>query len=139
MPNTNGATSYFRTQYFKRPVPPDATALPGWLSQELQTIQAAIRPPTSLNVTADFLASPIYRFLECDTSNGSFTVTLPDASRVHDMEITLKKVDAAANTVTIVTLGGLIDGATSTTLANRWGSKTLYSDGDNWYIIAVVP
>jgi hypothetical protein len=138
MANPN-ATTYFRTQYFKRPVPSDAADLSAWLTQELQTIQAAIRPPSSRTVSADTLASPLYRFLECDTTNGSFTITLPDAMRVHDMEITLKKTDAAANTVTVVALGGLIDGATSTTLATRWGSKTLYSDGHNWYIIAVVP
>jgi hypothetical protein len=133
------ATTYFRTQYQRRPVPPDAEALPGFLTQELQTIQAAIRPPSSMNVSNSVTVSPLYRFLECDTTSGGFTVTLPDATRVHDMEITLKKIDATLNVVTIATLGGLIDGATTTTIATRWGSKTLYSDGDNWYIIAIVP
>ena len=132
------ATSYFRTQYFRRPVPTDPALLPAWLSQELQTIQAAVRPPSSMTVTSAITVSPLYRFLECDTTNGGFTVTLPDATRVHDMEISLKKVDATANVVTIATLGGLIDGAATATIPAQWGSKTLYSDGDNWYIIASV-
>lgn len=135
--SNNAAVSYFRTQYFRRPVPTDPAELPAWLSQELQTIQQAIRPPSSRDVSANFMATPLYRFLECDSTNGNFTVTLPAATRVHDMEITLKKV-VAANTVTVNTLGGTIDGAATTTLVAQWASKTLYSDGDNWYIIAQV-
>jgi hypothetical protein len=71
----------------------------------------------------------------CDTTAG-FTISLPNAGNAKNRVITIKKISADANTLTIDTDdSSLIDGAASTTITTQWGSLTVQSDGTNWYVI----
>lgn len=72
-------------------------------------------------------------------SGGAFDVTLPNANLVIGRQITVKRSNTSANTVTVKSAGGTIDGvaaATGIVLAGGgYASITVVSDGTNWWII----
>lgn len=107
----------------------------GFLSSELQKIQRALAPSAIQHVVAAYTAESRDHIILCDATAGAFTVTLPPASQVFRMEVTVKKVDASANAITI---GGTVDGAVNPTLAAQYKSITVVSDGTAWYKIASV-
>lgn len=69
------------------------------------------------------------------TLAGATTVTLPDAAAVPNRVFSVKRTTAGANTLTISTLGGTIDGASSVTIAAQYGYRAFKSDGTNYWII----
>jgi hypothetical protein len=74
-----------------------------------------------------------------DATSGAFTVTLPSAATVTGVEFTIKKIDASANAVTVGTTSSqTIDGITTYSLASRWSTITVQSDGSNWLIISKI-
>jgi len=72
-------------------------------------------------------------------SGGAFDVTLPNANLVIGRQITVKRSNTSANTVTVKSAGGTIDGvaaATGIVLAGGgYASITVVSDGANWWVI----
>lgn len=71
----------------------------------------------------------------CDTSSGSFTVTLPPAADNIERIINIKKL-VAANTLTIQgDSGELIEGASSVPLTVKGTSLTLTSNGTGWELL----
>jgi hypothetical protein len=68
-----------------------------------------------------------------DATAGPFTVTLP-AAAYDAADITVKKTDTSANTVTVAPAAGTIDKAGSYTLSAAQAAVTLNSDGTNWYV-----
>lgn len=71
-----------------------------------------------------------------DATSGNLTITLlASATAGSGFEVTIKKTDITANTVTIDGNGvETIDGATTQVLAFQYNSMTLISDGTNWQI-----
>lgn len=72
-----------------------------------------------------------------DATGGARTVTLPDAVRWFEREITVKKSDASGNQVlTAPQPGQTIDGSglASHATTTQNGSKTFWSDGFNWHL-----
>ena len=57
---------------------------------------------------------------------------LPDASSSAGLTFTLKRL--TANTVTIASAGGTIDGVATQALTAQYDFITVVSDGTNWYI-----
>lgn len=68
-----------------------------------------------------------------DASGGSITLTLP--AHASGRQVTVKKTDATANTVTVTGATGNIDGASNVVLYSEDESVTVISDGTNWHII----
>jgi hypothetical protein len=67
------------------------------------------------------------------TAGTAFTVTLPTAVGINGRRITVKKVDASANAVTVGTTSSqTIDGATTFALATQYKFINVMSDGANW-------
>jgi hypothetical protein len=72
------------------------------------------------------------------SDGGTYTYTLPDAATSEGREIIVKKYDGA-NTLTVDTAGGNIDGSASVTFGNNtYVSRVFVSNGTNWMIIANV-
>jgi len=68
-----------------------------------------------------------------DSSGGSFNVTLPSPSTA--IHVTVKKTDASANAVTIATPGSqTIDGQSNVQISEQFASRTIVSDGSNYFI-----
>ena len=64
-----------------------------------------------------------------------FNVTLPTAVGIKGRRFLVKKIDASANVVTVVTSGGqTIDGAANVALGAQWARVVVISDGANWII-----
>ena len=71
----------------------------------------------------------------CNCSSNNITISLPDA-RHSRARITVKKIDASANTVTLDGLNSqTIDGDATLIISTQYTSVTVVSDGINWYIV----
>lgn len=70
-----------------------------------------------------------------DSSGGAFTLTLPTAVGNTGKVFTLKKIDTSFLQITVATTSSqTIDGVTTTTLATRYETLVLISDGANWMV-----
>lgn len=67
------------------------------------------------------------------TATTSFTVTLPAAT--NGAKVSVKKVDASANSITVTPASGLIDNLASDAVTAQWQSQDYLSDGIKWYRI----
>ena len=66
---------------------------------------------------------------------GNITITLPDANIHAGRFFYIKKTDSSANTVTVNTAGGTIDGAGSVVISAQYGAVFVISDGTNYFTI----
>lgn len=72
-------------------------------------------------------------------SGGAITLTLRTAAGCRGKRVTIKKVDASGNAVTVDGNGAeTIDGALTYSLATQYKSVTLESDGSNWLVTGFV-
>ena len=72
-----------------------------------------------------------------DASTGAKTIALPAVSNLKGMVLTIKKIDASGNAVTVDGDGDeTIDGAANYSLATQWKYVTVICDGDEWFVIA---
>jgi hypothetical protein len=78
-----------------------------------------------------------YELIICNSTDGNVTVNLPNATESKGKKYYFIKT-ANAHVVTISGGAYNINGASSTTINNLYGSKTIISNGVQWYIIASV-
>ena len=78
-----------------------------------------------------------YELIICNSTDGNVTINLPNATESKGKKYYFKKT-ANAHVVTIDGGAYNIDGATATTINQLYGSKTIISNGAQWYIIAEV-
>jgi len=72
----------------------------------------------------------------CNATGGNMTVTLPSAASHTGRSLTVKRTNTTANTVTVGSAAGTIDGAASYIIpGGTLNAITVVSDGTNWYII----
>lgn len=91
---------------------------------------------TPRNVNAAYLAVAADGFIRADATPGAFSVTLPPAAQVPGKRMTIKKVDAGANAVTIdANAAELIDGALTKVMGAAYQSATIQSNGVGWDVL----
>lgn len=78
-----------------------------------------------------------YELILCNSTDGNVTINLPNATESKGKKYYFMKTNSG-NVVTINGNGYNINGGTATTIGNHYGSKTIISDGAQWYIIAEV-
>jgi hypothetical protein len=78
-----------------------------------------------------------YELIICNTSEGNVTVNLPNATESKGKKYYFIKT-ATAHVVTISGGAYNINGSSATTINSQYGSKTIISDGAQWYIISSV-
>ncbi len=102
---------------------------------------------SSLNLDTDLPFQWWHTNIFCQTATGSLTVTLPAISRTNvqfSFPMTIKKLDATANTVTILPAVGAttptIEGAASKVLSSQFDAITVVPDEPNniWHIVSFV-
>jgi hypothetical protein len=78
-----------------------------------------------------------YELIICNTTDGNVTVNLPPANESKGKKYYFLK---KANPHVVTISGGSynINGSSATTINSLYGSKTIISDGSQWYIIASV-
>lgn len=109
-----------------------ATTLSGVLN-----VGAGLTVNQSTKSTTYSLLSTDY-VIYVNATGGAFNVTLPDATlAIHNgRTYVIKKKDASANNVTLVTTSAqTIDGAANLSITGQNTSYTLCNDGANWFII----
>lgn len=69
-----------------------------------------------------------------NANGAAFSVALPAPTA--GAWVTVKKVDASVNAVTVTTPGAeTIDGAATYVISTQWTSRDFVSDGTNWYLV----
>lgn len=86
--------------------------------------------PGTLNVVSKSSAYTAvnHDYILANATSAAFNVTLPAA--VAGGQVSVKKVDASANAVTVV---GTIDNLSSDAISTQWASQDYVSDGTQWY------
>lgn len=106
----------------------------GWLT----TIRTWFQSCTgTVSKTAAYTFDQNTFFVAADVTSAGFTITLPLASANPGRQLSVKKVDASGNTLTVGRSGSdLIDGATTVTTTTQYKTWVFISDGiSNWWII----
>ena len=118
--NNTGAFTLLNNEFF-------FTSIAEWRSGD------SISLPVSADFTQPFFAYQSLTFLG-DSSGGSFTVTLPAAPI--GQVVTVKKMEAGSNTITVAGSGVTIDGAPSVVIpAGSRGYLTLQYAGSAGYFV----
>ena len=104
----------------------------GWLRMQLSYISRAIWQPTSREVLSATTVQGSDNCLFVDCTAGAISVTFPAAIQMQFARVTVKKVDATANAITLV---GTIDGTVNPQILTPEVSLTIQSDGASWHII----
>jgi hypothetical protein len=107
----------------------------GWASEVNQNFtdldSAYVKTVTT--ETSSYTAG-VYDVVLADASSGDMTVTLPSPDT--DVQVSVKKIDSSGNTVTVATPGSeTIDGNSSLTISAENVSRTVVSDGSNYFIV----
>jgi hypothetical protein len=106
---------------------------------DMQTAINNLEGMTSLTSvkTSAYTISSSDSIVVCDTSSGSFNVTLPDATTVQiGRNYKIKHIDTTANEVFIIPNGSqTIDGAPYITVSMANALLAVASDGSNWYLV----
>ncbi len=93
-------------------------------------------PMNTASVTAAYTVSGHDRIILADATGGAFTVTLPDATlRKNQQPISVKRMNAGGNAVTVGAVAGTIDGAATQAIAAQYTVLTFISDGAVWHIV----
>lgn len=107
-----------------------SSGLPSW-----QAASAGLIPITAVK-TANYNVDVLDQLVRCDSSSGTFTVSLFAASTHSGKIIQIKKIDSSFTAVTIAASGAeTIDGSNTTTLNTQNECLTIVCDGTNWLIL----
>lgn len=100
-------------------------------------VSLASRVEATAVKTTTYTVGVFDAYVPCNATGAAFTVNLPAAASVGaGKEVTIKKIDASANAVTVDgNASETIDGATTYSLSAQWKYVKLYSDGTNWHIV----
>lgn len=106
----------------------------GWL-QSIYTWFKCLSTPVIKTAAYTFDNSTF--FVAANVTSSGFTITLPLAADNPGRQVSVKKIDASGNTLTVGRSGSdLIDGATTVTTTTQYDSWVFISDGiSNWWII----
>lgn len=86
--------------------------------------------------SANYTATDADYIILCTAGAGGITITLPAAANVPNQVYHIKKVDAAAGTVTIdANASETIDGALTQVIAAQWDSAQIFCNGTSWFVI----
>lgn len=90
--------------------------------------------PTVVSKTTNYVTT-YDEFVNCDTTLGGFSVTLPTAIAASGKMLTVRKTSADLNLVTVLTVGGqLINGSSTLEIVGQYTAIVLISDGVNWAV-----
>jgi len=85
-------------------------------------------------VTSNTTLGADHHVVLVNASDGSRTITLPDATTCAGRQYIIKKIDSSSNTVTVSPQSGqTIDGQSSVNITAQYGIVRVVSDGSNWY------
>lgn len=101
-----------------------------------QAVTATASGPNIVTKTTAYSAAA-GDYVIADTTTAGFNVTLPTAAAAGSgVKVSVKKVDASTNAVTVVVSGGgVIDNVVSDAISTQWQSHDYLSNGTQWYLV----
>jgi hypothetical protein len=91
---------------------------------------------TTSTQTSSYTVTSSDTVVFADATSGSVVITLPAASGLAGYRFYIKRIDNAANTVSVARSGSdTIDGLTSLTLDLQYTALAVVSNGSAWYIL----
>lgn len=124
------------------PPTPPRTYDAEWIRRQLSQVAQAVMNPSGRTVTfssstADKTVRTTDNFgvILCDATGGAFAVTLLPVAQCQFFHVTIKRINAGGNAVTIT---GTVDATVNPTLAAQWSSLTIWGDGSAYYKMASV-
>lgn len=90
------------------------------------------------SVTTAYSVTDADYLILADATGGAFDVTLPSAVGRDGRKFVVKRTSSAANTVTVKSAAGTLDGvaaATGIPLDAQFKTRAFQSDGTNWHIV----
>lgn len=128
------ARIWARPPYAKRDVPGAWDS--GWVSTELGNIQRAIPPTRIVRITGGLYTPTVQdAILLINATAAAVTIDLQDPSRQHGLVLTLKRIDATANAVTLT---GTVDGVVNPTIVGQYHGMQIFADETGWYKISTI-
>jgi len=106
-----------------------------WMMRMTSETQEEAGAVAFSTVTVSTAIGPSDGFVLVDTTGGNITITLPDASTVLGREFSVKRLTAGANTLTVDTVSGDIDGSASLSIVSQYSTVTFKSDGTDYYLM----
>jgi len=105
---------------------------PSWLRQQLRFIAAALLHNNISTKTAAYTvkATDNDGTVLVDCTSGAVSITLPPVAQSLNLRVTIKKIDASANAVTVV---GTVDGTVNPTLSSQYSATTVHCNGTAYY------
>ena len=102
-----------------------------WAGQTIKGLE-----PIGTTQTSNHTVGANETLVPCDATAGSIVITLPSAASTDNgRQITVRRVDATANTCTVVAASGTVNGVSSNVLAVQNSDTTYSGDGvSNWII-----
>lgn len=92
--------------------------------------------PAVVTVSGDYQATAEDAVVLGNAVAGALSVTLPAAASMRNRVVSVKKVDASGNAVTVrAGAGETIDGVASKAITVQWFSYALASNGAAWFIV----
>lgn len=104
-------------------------------AEPLYSSLLAARKVTTVTAAYSVLLSD---YLVLANASGAFDVTLPAASVATGMTFIVKRINASANTVTVKSTSGTLDGtaaATGVALDAQYKTRGYFSDGTNYHLV----
>lgn len=89
-------------------------------------------------VTTTYTATAADGFIRADATAAAFTITLPDPATVPGKEYFIKRVNSAANNVTVATAAGTFDGAATKVIGAQYSALKVVSTGSVWAIMSTL-
>lgn len=103
------------------------------MNSALTSVFRGSRLIVSKSVSANYAIDDQTETVNVNATSGPVTITLPLISLNVGRSITIRKVDASGNAVTIATTSpDLYQGGSSTTLTTQWATLTLDNNGSQW-------
>lgn len=101
-----------------------------WTAEGADRLFATLSKTTTYTVTT----ADVGKLIKGDATSGAFSITLPAATSAGDgFEVTIQKIDATTNAVTVDGDGTeTINGAATLALSTQWWGAQLRCDGSNW-------
>jgi hypothetical protein len=87
-------------------------------------------------INASLVALITDKTILADATSAAIVITLPVAASTIGQVLTIKKIDASANTVTLDgNASETIDGALTKALTTQWAVLTIQCNGTAWFVI----
>ena len=101
-------------------------------NRNIDSLPRNIPYPKIISITSNYTTVDDDYYILADASSGDIVITL---TTYPDKQLTVKRLDASLNSLTITPSSGNIDGNLSVVINNQYEAIKLVCDGTNWWIV----